>query len=345
MIREAIRKVIRGRDLAEEEMLAVMERITDGQATPAQIGALLAGLRMKGETVEEISGAARALRARCLPLPSGGTGTLIDTCGTGGDGSGTFNISTTAAFVAAGAGLKVAKHGNRAVSSRCGSADVLEALGVDLDLTPDRVGRAIDRIGIGFFFAPLWHGSMGRVAGPRQELGLRTIFNLLGPLTNPAGARIQVMGVFRPELTELMARALGRLGCKSALVVFGQGGYDELTVTGPSRITRLHKGRIKTFNLSPEEVGLERAGPEEIAGGDAAQNAALLRSVLEGRPGACRDVVLLNAAAALVAAGLVRDIPHGIALAGKAVDSGQALAKLEGLAAFSAGRPARPEAA
>jgi len=349
MIREAIRKVVQGRSLSEEEMRAVMEQITDGEATPAQIGALLAGLRMKGETAEEVSGAARALKSRCLPFPAGGlrTETLVDTCGTGGDGSGTFNISTAAAFVAAGAGVRVAKHGNRAVSSRCGSADVLEALGVSLDLSPGQVGQALDRIGIGFFFAPLWHGSMGRVAGPRKELGLRTIFNLLGPLANPAGARVQVVGVFRPELTELMARALDRLGCLSALVVYGQGGYDELTVTGPSRVTRLLGGRIRTFSLFPEAVGLDRAGPEELAGGGPAENAALIRSVLEGRPGARRDVVLLNAAAALVAAGRARDLDQGVALAGEAIDSGRALAKLEGLAAISPSSPgqSRPRAA
>ena len=348
MIREAIYKVAQGKDLSELEMARVMEQITDGEATPAQIGALLVSLRIKGETVDEITGAARVLRAKSELIPSANSKvsldrdeinvdqeTIVDTCGTGGDGTKTFNVSTTTAFVVAGAGLKVAKHGNRAVSSQCGSADVLETLGVRLDLTPGQVGACIDRIGIGFLFAPLLHNSMRHAAGPRREIGLRTIFNLLGPLTNPAGATVQVLGVFRADLTETMARVLARLRCKSAFVVFGEGSYDEISITGPSRITRLNQGEIETFTLTPEEVGLKRSAPEEIAGGDAAQNAAIVRAVLEGCPGACRDIVLLNAAAVLVAAGRAETLVQGIELAAGTIDSGRALSKLNGLVAMS----------
>ncbi len=280
MIQQAIAKVVQGQDLSEAEMMRVMDQITEGQATPAQIGAFLIGLRMKGVKTDEIVGAARVMRAKSVPIPVGNSNvaldrdeinveaeTVVDTCGTGGDGTKTFNVSTTTAFVVAGAGLKVAKHGNRSVSSQCGSADVVEALGVPLDLTPQQVGDCIDRVGIGFLYAPMLHGAMRHVVGPRREIGLRTIFNILGPLTNPAGASVQVLGVYREDLTETMAEALRRLGSKSAFVVYGEGSYDEISITGRTTITRLRADEIITTSVTPEEVGLKRAQPEEIRGG------------------------------------------------------------------------------
>ncbi len=346
MIQDAIAKAVAGRDLSEVEMAGVMERIADGRATPAQIGALLVGLRMKGETAAEIAGAAKVLRARSRAVLPGEVEfgrDLIDTCGTGGDGARTFNVSTAAAFVAAGAGLRVAKHGNRAVSSSCGSADVLEALGVELELAPARAAECIERIGIGFLFAPLWHPAMGRVAGPRREIGLRTIFNLLGPLANPAGAAIQVLGVYRPDLTETLAAVLARLGARSAFVVHGLDGLDEISIASPTKITRLQAGRLETFILTPEEAGLKRGRLEDIAGGDAVQNATLIREVLQGRKGAVRDVVLLNAAAALVAAGRAKTFAEGVELAAEAIDSGRAQAKLDELIALGWEPGATPE--
>jgi len=358
MIQEAIYKVVKGQDLSEPEMIEVMEEIADGQATPTQTGAFLVGLRMKGETVDEITGAARVLRARSQPILCGNSKvcldrdeinidqeTIVDTCGTGGDGTKTFNVSTTTAFVAAGAGLKVAKHGNRSVSSQCGSADVVEALGVELNLTPGQVGACIDRVGIGFLYAPLLHSAMAHVLGPRREIGLRTIFNLLGPLTNPAGATVQVLGVYQAGLTETMAQVLYRLGCQSAFLVYGEDSCDEISITGPSRITRLDKGDISTFTLTPEEVGLKRARPEDIRGGDAVRNAAITLAVLKGQPGACRDIVLLNAAAVLVAAGKADDFQDGVKLAAEVIDSGLALDKLNKLVAMGLGSASRLRAA
>jgi len=357
MIQPAIQQVVQGQDLTEEEMMAVMEDIADGRATPAQIGAFLVALRLKGETEDEITGAARVLRARSVAIPCGGRGvvldrdeinldreTIVDTCGTGGDGTRTFNVSTTTAFVAAGAGLKVAKHGNRSVSSRCGSADVIETLGVKLDLTPGQVGACVDRIGLGFLYAPALHTAMRHVVLPRREIGLRTIFNLLGPLTNPAGATVQVLGVYQADLTETMARVLGRLGCRSAFVVFGEGSYDEISVIGPSRLTRLRDGRIESFSLTPEELGLRRARPEDIRGGDASRNAAITMAVLRGEPGPCRDMVLLNAAAVLIAAGRAETFPEGLALAAETIDSGRALEKLQALVAMGLASAGRAEA-
>ncbi len=345
MIQEAIAKAVGGSHLGEDEMVAVMDQVMEGQATPAQIGALLIALRMKGETVEEIAGAARVMRQKCRPVPCRSLGqVIVDTCGTGGDGAQTFNISTTAAFVVAGAGVKVAKHGNRSVSSRCGSADLVEALGIPLDLTPEQVGACIDQVGIGFLFAPLLHGAMRHAIGPRRELGLRTIFNLLGPLTNPAGATAQVVGVYDPALVEPLARVLGRLGCGQAFVVHGPGGLDEIASCGPTQAAHLKDGRVAALTITPEDLGLARCRPQELTGGDAAQNAKITLAVLSGQPGACRDTVLMNASAALVAAGLAPDLPAGLMQAAEAIDSGAALAKLEGLrqaARLAAGQAGR----
>jgi anthranilate phosphoribosyltransferase len=261
--------------------------------------------------------------------------TIVDTCGTGGDGTNTFNVSTATAFVAAGAVVRVAKHGNRAVSSQCGSADVLESLGVKLDIDPSDVERCIREVGIGFLFAPLFHGAMKYAAGPRREIGLRTIFNVLGPLTNPAGATAQVLGVYDPKLTETLANVLGRLGTQKAFVVCGEGTFDEVSICGPTRVSYLKEGRVSTYDMTPEEYGFTRAKPEDIKGGDAQENARIIRQVLDGEKGPKRDMVLLNAAAALVAAGLDGDLREGIVRAEEAIDSGRAKEKLEAMIAFT----------
>jgi anthranilate phosphoribosyltransferase len=341
MIQQAIAKVVENEDLSESEMMEVMEQITEGTATQAQMGALMIALRMKGECVEEITGAARVMRAKSTPIPVGSpdisldreeinvdTETIVDTCGTGGDGTHTFNVSTTTAFVVAGAGLRVAKHGNRSVSSLCGSADVVEALGVTLALKPEEVGACIDKVGIGFLYAPMLHSAMRHVVGPRREIGLRTMFNLLGPLTNPAGATVQVLGVYRADLTEKMAGVLRRLGSRSAFVVYGEGSYDEISIVGPTRVTRLDDGQIRTSTLVPEDVGLTRHHPDEIRGGDAKKNAAITLDVLQGNPGARRDMVLINAAAALVAANKAETLSDGVVMAAESIDAGRALEKL-----------------
>ena len=289
MLKESINRIVQGLDLTEREMEDAVEHIAEGRATDAQIGAFLAALRMKGETVGEIAGAARVMREKSARIPvtrgPDEDEILVDTCGTGGDGAGTFNVSSTTAFVVAGAGLRVAKHGNRAMSSQCGSADVMEALGVNLELSPDQVGQCIDRVGIGFLFAPALHAAMRHVIGPRRELAVRTIFNVLGPLTNPARANVQALGVYHPDLTETMARVLGRMGCRGACVVHGLDGLDEISIAGPSRVSRLHDGRVDTFTITPEELGLRRADLSEVKGGDPRENAAITRSVLQGRPG------------------------------------------------------------
>jgi anthranilate phosphoribosyltransferase len=358
MIQEAISKAVEGTDLSEQEMIEVMEKITEGSVTQAQIGALLIALRMKGECVDEITAAARVMRSKSTPIPVNGSQvsldrdeinvdreTIVDTCGTGGDGTKTFNVSTTTAFVVAAAGLKVAKHGNRSVSSRCGSADVLEVLGLPLDLSPEQVGACIDRVGIGFLYAPLLHGAMRYVVGPRREIGLRTIFNVLGPLTNPAGATVQVLGVYREDLTETMAKVLRKLGCESAFVVYGKGSYDEISITGPSTIARLADGEIITSTMSPEDFGMKRAEPEDIRGGDAAENAAITMSVLKGEKGPKRDMVVLNASAALVAAGQAQTLEAGIAMARETIDSGRAAAKLQELLTTAAELSSQTKAA
>jgi anthranilate synthase/phosphoribosyltransferase len=333
-IKEAIGKVMSGEDLTEEEAEAVMGQIMAGEATPAQIGAFLTALRLKGETVEEITGCARAMRRSAIPVRPRRRD-LVDTCGTGGDRTGTFNISTTVAFVVAGAGLAVAKHGNRSVSSRCGSADVLEALGVNLELTPEQVAHCIDQVGIGFLFAPRLHPAMKHAIGPRREMGVRTIFNILGPLTNPAGATRQIMGVYDPNLTNPLAQVLGRLGVQTAFVVHGADGLDELSTTGVNRVSYLRDGWVKDFFLDPAELGLPRARLEDLRGGTAEENVQITQAILAGERGPRRDVVLLNAAAALVAGGVARDFEEGLQRAAEAIDSGRAWEKLEGLIAFS----------
>ena len=335
-IQRAIEIISRFGHLQTEDAEDVMNQIMAGEASEAQIGAYLMGLRMKGETQEEIVGSARAMRANAVRVPVSVGGDLIDTCGTGGDKSGTFNISTTVAFVAAGAGLKVAKHGNRAATSKCGSADVLGALGVNLDLTPEQVGQCVDEVGIGFLFAPKLHPAMRYAIGPRKQMGVRTIFNILGPLTNPAGAQRQLMGVFTPDLTDFLAHVLGELGSVSAMVVSGYGGGHALTTTRPNRISHYHDGAVETYDLDPTEYNLDPAHISELLGGDPATNAAILRGILSGEvDSAKRDVVLLNAGAALVAGGVAPDIAAGIAQASEILDSGAALAKLDALIACS----------
>jgi len=329
MVKEAIRKTTKGEDLTRSEMEAAMEEIMAGGATSAQIGSLLTALKMKGETVDEITGAATVMRRKALSVSVADDGTpLLDTCGTGGDGTGTFNISTTVAFVIAAAGVRVAKHGNRSVSSSCGSADVLRELGACLDLGPEQVGNCIDRTGFGFLFAPAFHLAMKYAAGPRQEMGIRTMFNVLGPLTNPAGASCQLVGVYDPDLTEPIAMALHGLGVQSAMVVHGMDGLDEISLSGPTKISRLNEGEITTIFFDPSQVGMKLGRLDGIKGGDAADNARYLRDVLDGVPGPRRDVTLLNAAAALIVAGRTNDFAQGVQLAAQTIDSGSARNKL-----------------
>lgn len=350
MIKEAIAKVVAGSDLEEGEMVAAMNEIMEGEAAPAQIGALITALRIKGETVAEISGAARVMREKATPITPfspvelAAGQILVDTCGTGGDSSGTFNVSTTTAFVVAAAGLPVAKHGNRSVTSSCGSADVLEALGVDLQLPPPEIALAIREVGIGFMFAPALHGAMKHAIGPRREIGIRTIFNILGPLTNPAGANVQIMGVYDPRLVTTLAEVLGKLGCRRALVVCGEGNVDEITVTGLTKVAEYRDGKVNTYAVAPEDCGLPWATLAEIRGGsDAAEAAAQLRAILAGEPGARLNMVLLNAAAALLAAERCPDLAAGVKLARELVLSGAALARLEALINFCRRRQRPPE--
>ncbi|MFC1965876.1 anthranilate phosphoribosyltransferase [Chloroflexota bacterium] len=335
MIREAIQTLVSGNSLSTEEAALVMEEIMGGEVTPAQFGAFVTALRLKGETVDEIAGLARVMRAKAIPVNV--TGPLVDTCGTGGDGSATFNISTTAAFVVAGAGLKVAKHGNRAMSSQCGSADVLEALGVRLELTAEQVQRSLEEVGMGFMFAPSFHPAMKYAGPPRREIGIRTVFNILGPLTNPASAQAQVLGVAEGSLVEKLALVLQSLGCHHALVVHGEDSLDEITVTEKTRVSELKDGSIRSYSISPEDFGLPRTNPDSLRGGTADENAALLRSILGGKQGSQRDVVLLNAAAALVAGDKVETLQQGVELAKEVIDNGKALKKLEELIEFSQG--------
>ena len=350
MLKKFIGKVVGGKDLLEKEMEEAMGIIMDGNATPTQTGAFITALRMKGETVEEITGAARVMRSKVENVNLNNhlvnmdrdeinveDETILDTCGTGGDGTNTFNVSTTTAFVAAGAGIRVAKHGNRAVSSRCGSADVLEKLGVKLDINTADVENCINDVGIGFLYAPLFHGAMKHAAGPRREIGIRTIFNLLGPLTNPARATAQVLGVYVPELTEKIAHVLGNLGTREAFVVCGEGTYDEISICGPTKISHLKKGEVKTHEMTPEMYGFNRATPESIRGGDAGKNAEIVRDILNRGNGPKRDLVLLNAAAAFIVAGLDDNFPDGIERAKESIDSGRAGEKLDNLIAFTQG--------
>ena len=340
-IRKALGLLIQGRSLSEADAETVMEEIMAGQATPAQIGGFLIVLRLKGETVEEVTGFARTMRRNAVTIHSDRQ-LLVDTCGTGGDGCGTFNISTTAAFVIAGAGLAVAKHGNRSVSSKCGSADVLEALEVHLNLLPEDVGACIDEVGMGFLYAPQLHPAMKHTIGPRREMGVRTVFNILGPLTNPAGAQVQVLGVYDAALTEVMAQVLDSLGSQSAFVVHGAQGLDELSTVGPNRVTQLRNGQVHTFSLDPLELGLPRATLPDLKGGEADENAAIVRDILAGELGPRRDVVLLNAACGLLAGGLAADLADGLSLAAHSIDSGAAQAKLTELVAFTQRRSSNP---
>jgi anthranilate phosphoribosyltransferase len=341
----ALHRMIQHRhDLSRQEARAAMEEILEGQATDAQIAAFAAALAMKGETVEELVGFAGAIRAHSASLRGAkadeylaGTehDALVDTCGTGGDASGTFNISTATALAVAGAGVRVAKHGNRSVTSRCGSADVLEALGVRIDIPPERAGKAIREIGIGFLFAPAVHQAMKYAAPVRKQLQLRTVFNMLGPLTNPAGANAQIVGVYEKSVVRRMAGALQELGLRRGFVVHGDDGLDEITTTERTLVAEVSSQGVEVYYVSPEDFGVPRGRLEELSGGDAQENAALVREVLAGRPGPRRDVVLINAAAALVAAGQARNWKHGVELAAQSIDSGAAAAKLEALVCFS----------
>ena len=335
MLKPYIAEALNRRDLTAAQAEEAMNIIMTGQATPAQVGGYLVALRMKGETVEEITGSARAMRANAVPVPLKQRDVLLyDTAGTGGDGAGTFNISTAAAFVIAGTGRQVAKHGNRAASSKCGSADVLAASGLSLDMTPEQVGEAIEDVGIGFLFAPKFHPAMRHAIGPRRELGQRTIFNVLGPLTNPAGASVQVVGVYDPALTEPLANVLGELGGRAALVIHGYGGTDEINPSGPNRVSHLKDGAVRTYDLDPQDLGLAREPLEDLRGGAPEDNAKVLRELLAGQiDGARRTATLLNAAAALAAE--TGDFKGALAEASQSLESGAALDKLDALVAYS----------
>jgi anthranilate phosphoribosyltransferase len=346
MIVDALHRIANHRQsLSRDEARAVMSEVLTGKCTDAQIGALLVALHMKGETVEEIVGFAEAIRSAAAPLPIASdsaidvSGTerdaLVDTCGTGGDASGTFNISTATALVAAGAGVRVAKHGNRSVTSKCGSADVMEALGVNISLPPAKIAECLQQVGIAFLFAPAMHSAMKYVQPARRELRLRTVFNLLGPLTNPAHASAQVVGVYSDDLVEKLAEALSMLGLRRAMVVHGSDGLDEITISGPTRVAEVRDGQVRTYEVTPEEFGLDRHSIETLSGGDAAENARIIREVLLRKKSPCRDVVLLNAAATLVAAGRVNHLSEGMPLAGASIDSGAAAAKLKALVEFT----------
>lgn len=341
MIKKAIARVVERENLSETEMVDVMDQIMSGEATPAQIGSFITALRMKGETVEEITGAARVMRDKATRIRVGRNvldidrddvnidlETILDTCGTGGSGTNTFNVSTTVAFVVSALGVKVAKHGNRSISSCCGSADVLEALGVNLNITPETVEKCINGIGIGFLFAPALHGAMKHAIGPRREIGIRTIFNILGPLTNPAGADRQVLGVYREELVEKLANVLQKLGCKRGFVVHGMDGMDEITLSSETRIAEVTPEGVRLGTIKPEDFGFNRCSMDELRGGDAQGNAGIVRSILDGTKGPKRDIVLLNAAYGLVAAGRAADPSEGLKMAAESIDSGRAKGQL-----------------
>jgi anthranilate phosphoribosyltransferase len=333
MIQSAIAKLLDGTDLSRDEARDVMDQVMGGEATPAQIAGFLVALRAKGETVDEIAGCAEAMRSHALPVRPE-RDDVIDTAGTGGDGAGTVNLSTAAALVAAAAGAGVAKHGNRAVSSACGSADVLEALGFDIELAPEEIARSIDQLGFGFLFAQAHHPAMKHAGPVRRELATRTVFNILGPLTNPAGAGRQVVGVFAPDLAEKVAQALSGLGTKRAMVVHGAGGIDELSPAGSNLVYHVN-GKIELEYLDPADYGIPRCGADDLSGGTPAENAEAIRRVFAGATGPKRDAVLLNAAAALVVADIAEDLRIGLALAGEAIDTGAAADRLESLVSFS----------
>jgi len=337
MLKRFITKVVEGKDLTEKEAYKVMGTIMEGKVSPVQIASFLTGLRIKGETVKEITGFARSMRDKAIRIQAKNGECIVDTCGTGGDGSRTFNISTAVAFVAAGGGLSVAKHGNRSISSHCGSADVLEALGVNINLSPRRVQDCLQEVGLAFLFAPLFHPAMKHALGPRKEIGIRTVFNLLGPLTNPAGANAQVVGLYRGDLTHQIAEVLRGLGSRSAFVVHGEDGSDEISITGRTIVSELKKGSIEDYSLSPEEVGLKRASLKAIRGGAPDTNANILLRVFRRESGPHRDAVLLNASAVFVAAGKVSSLRDGIEMAKEPIDSGQAMRKLKELVKFTNG--------
>jgi anthranilate phosphoribosyltransferase len=341
MIQQALARLLDGHDLSREEARGVMGSIMNGEATHAQIAGFLIALRTKGETADEIAGCAEAMRKHALPVRPR-RNDLVDTAGTGGDGARTINISTAAALVAAAAGAGVAKHGNRAVSSACGSADVLEALGFDLDLTAERVAQSIDELGFGFLFAPTHHPAMRHAAPVRSELAARTVFNVLGPLTNPAGARAQVVGVYAPELVRTIAEVLAQLGATRAFVVHGAGGIDELSPSGPNFVCEVVNGDIRARNIDPLEFGLPRCDPAELRGGSPEENAAAIRGVFAGEDGGRRSAILLNAAGAIAAGGHADDLREGLELAREAVDSGAAAARLDALIAFTRGEEGSP---
>jgi anthranilate phosphoribosyltransferase len=327
MIREAIQKLASREDLSRQEAFETMSEIMSGNASEAQIASFLMGLRLKGETIPEIAGCAQSMREKSVPIRSKHAD-IIDTCGTGGDSSGTFNISTCAAIIASGAGARVAKHGNRAVSSQSGSADVLRALGVNLEISPERVTKILDDVGITFLFAPQLHGAMKFAAPVRKDMGIRTIFNILGPLTNPAGARRQLLGVFNPALTDVLAGVLKELGSEHALVVHGEGGLDELSTLGWTKVSQLRDGQITTYELRAEEFGIRRARAENLRGGEAHQNAGIITRILEGSQDPARDIAVLNAGAALTVAGIAGDLKEGIIRAQESISSGAARRKL-----------------
>ncbi|UCD08673.1 MAG: anthranilate phosphoribosyltransferase [Dehalococcoidales bacterium] len=329
MIKEAISMLVDGKSMNTEEAAQVMEEIMTGEVTPAQFGAFVTALRLKGETVEEITGLARTMRNHSLKVEI--TDPVTDVVGTGGDGCNTFNISTTVAFVVAGAGVKIAKHGNRAASSLCGAADVLEALGVKIDLTPEQVKQCLEEVGIGFMFAAAFHPAMKYAGPPRREIGIRTVFNILGPLTNPANAGTYLLGVADSSLVETMAKVLQSLGCKHALVVHGEDGLDEITITANTRVCEVTGSEIKNYEISPEGLGFTRAGMDSLKGGTSEENAALLKDILRGKHGPQRDIVLMNAAAALVAGRKAFTLKQGVEIATESIDSGKAAAKLDSL--------------
>ncbi len=335
LITDALKKVIEGENLTEQEMIAVMSQIMGGQATPSQMSAFITALRIKGETVDEITGAAKVMRKNAISIPVTTNDVLIDTCGTGGDGKNTFNISTAAAFVISGAGIRVAKHGNRSVSSNSGSADVMEQLGVNISISPESTGRCIDEVGVGFLFAPSLHHAMKYAAPVRKEIGIRTIFNILGPLTNPADAEIQILGVYAERLTEMLAHVLKSLGRKRALVVHGRDGLDEITLGSATVIYELKDGEVQNYLLNPQEYGFNLVDIHEIKGGTPAVNAQIILNILQGQKGPQRDIVCLNAGAAIMAAGKAHDMQTGLMLAAQSIDSGFALEKLNALKKIS----------
>lgn len=330
-IKTAIKKVVGSGDLSEREMYSVFTDIMTGRAESSQIGAFITALRMKGETVDEVTGAAKAMRQKSLKIKFAAKDMILDTCGTGGSGLGVFNVSTACGFVLAACGVRVAKHGNSAVTSSCGSADVLKALGVKLDVSPTIVKKCIQKINIGFLYAPLFHKAMKYAAGARKEIGIRTIFNVLGPLTNPVGAGRQVLGVYKKELTETLANVLKKLGTKHAYVVHGMDALDEVTITARTRVTELHKGKIRSFYLSPRTFGFKKASINSVTGGSSKQNAKIIKDVLNGKTGPKRDMILMNSSVALMAADKAKNFKNGVEIAAEAVDTGRAMEKLEAL--------------